>query len=118
MIGKQSKKNLPGLKKQRRLKKKKVLLLLIIFVLFVYHVEIYHRTIDTMKISDLIVVFNVSDKKKGEKSDSFAEKMATQVIKNLQIKVSNIHIRYEDHFTNPAKPFSIGITLKNLAFQV
>ena len=118
MIGKQSKKNLPGLKKQRRLKKKKVLLLLIIFVLFVYRVEIYHRTIDTMKISDLIVVFNVSDKKKGEKSDSFAEKMATQVIKNLQIKVSNIHIRYEDRFTNPAKPFSIGITLKNLAFQV
>ncbi len=55
--------------------------------------------------------------KKEEKADSFAEKMATQVIKNLQINVSNIHIRYEDHFTNPKKPFSIGITLKSMAFK-
>ena len=55
--------------------------------------------------------------KKEEKADSFGEKMAAQVIKNLQINVSNIHIRYEDHFTNPKKPFSIGITLKNMAFQ-
>lgn len=52
-----------------------------------------------------------------EKSDSFAEKMATQVIKNLQVKVSNIHVRYEDRFTNPRRPFSVGFSLQELLFQ-
>lgn len=33
---------------------------------------------------------------KEEKQDTFVEKLVTQVIKNLQVKISNIHIRYED----------------------
>uniref|UniRef100_A0A8C5P9K6 Vacuolar protein sorting 13 homolog C n=1 Tax=Leptobrachium leishanense TaxID=445787 RepID=A0A8C5P9K6_9ANUR len=36
------------------------------------------------------------DKPKEEKKDTFLEKLATQVIKNLQVKITNIHIRYED----------------------
>uniref|UniRef100_A0A672UD78 Vacuolar protein sorting 13 homolog A n=1 Tax=Strigops habroptila TaxID=2489341 RepID=A0A672UD78_STRHB len=36
------------------------------------------------------------DKAKEEKQDTFVEKLVTQVIKNLQVKISNIHIRYED----------------------
>lgn len=39
--------------------------------------------------------FNI-DKVKEEKQDTFVEKLVTQVIKNLQLKISNIHIRYED----------------------
>uniref|UniRef100_A0A663FFK8 Vacuolar protein sorting 13 homolog A n=1 Tax=Aquila chrysaetos chrysaetos TaxID=223781 RepID=A0A663FFK8_AQUCH len=39
--------------------------------------------------------FNL-DKVKEEKQDTFVEKLVTQVIKNLQVKISNIHIRYED----------------------
>ncbi|ESO95114.1 hypothetical protein LOTGIDRAFT_160876 [Lottia gigantea] len=57
------------------------------------------------------------DKAKDPKQDSFAEKLATQVIKNIQIKVSNIHVRYEDNLTNPNHPFAIGATLKDLLFQ-
>uniref|UniRef100_A0A669EIP5 Vacuolar protein sorting 13 homolog A n=1 Tax=Oreochromis niloticus TaxID=8128 RepID=A0A669EIP5_ORENI len=34
---------------------------------------------------------------KLEKQDTFVEKLVTQVIKNLQVKISNIHVRYEDH---------------------
>lgn len=34
--------------------------------------------------------------KPQEKQDTFVEKLVTQVIKNLQLKISNIHIRYED----------------------
>ncbi|XP_070537095.1 intermembrane lipid transfer protein VPS13A-like isoform X2 [Ptychodera flava] len=52
-----------------------------------------------------------------EKSDSFAEKMAFQIIKNLQVQISNIHVRYEDRFTNPEAPFALGITLHDLSFQ-
>ena len=33
---------------------------------------------------------------KLEKQDSFVEKLVTQVIKNVQVKISNIHVRYED----------------------
>lgn len=43
---------------------------------------------------DLVLVAGNPDSE--EKKDSFAEKLATQVIKNLQVKVSSIHLRYED----------------------
>uniref|UniRef100_A0A5F8H9H0 Vacuolar protein sorting 13 homolog C n=1 Tax=Monodelphis domestica TaxID=13616 RepID=A0A5F8H9H0_MONDO len=36
------------------------------------------------------------DKPKKEKKDTFLEKLATQVIKNVQVKITDIHIKYED----------------------
>lgn len=45
------------------------------------------------------------------------EKLTAQVIKNVQLKISNIHIRYEDKVTNAGSPFAWGITLSNLAMQ-
>uniref|UniRef100_A0A8C9YZM6 Vacuolar protein sorting 13 homolog A n=1 Tax=Sander lucioperca TaxID=283035 RepID=A0A8C9YZM6_SANLU len=53
-----------------------------------------------------------------EKQDTFVEKLVTQVIKNLQVKISNIHVRYEDNVTNPNCPLSFGVSLKNLSLQV
>uniref|UniRef100_A0A8C5DE59 Vacuolar protein sorting 13 homolog A n=1 Tax=Gouania willdenowi TaxID=441366 RepID=A0A8C5DE59_GOUWI len=55
---------------------------------------------------------------KLEKQDTFMEKLVTQVIKNLQVKISNIHVRYEDDVTNPNCPLSFGVSLKNLSLQV
>uniref|UniRef100_A0A3Q2QLT1 Vacuolar protein sorting 13 homolog A n=1 Tax=Fundulus heteroclitus TaxID=8078 RepID=A0A3Q2QLT1_FUNHE len=52
-----------------------------------------------------------------EKQDTFVEKLVTQVIKNLQVKISNIHVRYEDDITNPNCPLSFGVSLKNLSLQ-
>lgn len=40
--------------------------------------------------------FLYSENPKAEKQDTFVEKLVTQVIKNLQVKISNIHVRYED----------------------
>uniref|UniRef100_A0A8D2E0N3 Vacuolar protein sorting 13 homolog A n=1 Tax=Sciurus vulgaris TaxID=55149 RepID=A0A8D2E0N3_SCIVU len=56
-------------------------------------------------------------KQKEEKQDTFAEKLVTQIIKNLQVKISNIHVRYEDDITNREKPLSFGISLQNLSMQ-
>ncbi|XP_022087078.1 vacuolar protein sorting-associated protein 13A-like [Acanthaster planci] len=56
-------------------------------------------------------------KEKNPKGDSFVEKMATQVIKNLQVKVADIHLRYEDKTTNPDAPFAIGATLHNISLK-
>ncbi|XP_057221542.1 intermembrane lipid transfer protein VPS13A isoform X2 [Malurus melanocephalus] len=57
------------------------------------------------------------DKVKEEKQDTFVEKLVTQVIKNLQLKISNIHVRYEDDITNRDNPLSFGISLQNLSLQ-
>uniref|UniRef100_A0A8C0VLA5 Vacuolar protein sorting 13 homolog C n=1 Tax=Cyanistes caeruleus TaxID=156563 RepID=A0A8C0VLA5_CYACU len=40
------------------------------------------------------------DKPKEEKKDTFLEKLATQVIKNVQVKITGIHVKYEDDTTN------------------
>ncbi|NP_001086434.1 vacuolar protein sorting 13 homolog A L homeolog [Xenopus laevis] len=57
------------------------------------------------------------EKPKEERQDTFVEKLITQVIKNLQVKISNIHIRYEDDITNPKCPLSFGVSLQNLSLQ-
>ncbi|KAH9640442.1 hypothetical protein HF086_018108 [Spodoptera exigua] len=49
--------------------------------------------------------------------ETFVEKLVTQIIKNVQLKIKDIHIRYEDSITNPKAPFSFGITLHNLSVQ-
>nr|XP_039248521.1 vacuolar protein sorting-associated protein 13C-like isoform X1 [Styela clava] len=51
------------------------------------------------------------------KQDGFVEKLATQVIKNIQVSVKNIHVRYEDDVTIPGQPFALGVTLNSLALQ-
>ncbi|CAI2725977.1 unnamed protein product [Schistosoma spindalis] len=58
-------------------------------------------------------------KRSGDDSraDSFGEKLAAQVIKNLQISIKDIHIRYEDSFSIPNRTFSLGLTLSELTFQ-
>uniref|UniRef100_A0A8C4LD47 Vacuolar protein sorting 13 homolog C n=1 Tax=Equus asinus asinus TaxID=83772 RepID=A0A8C4LD47_EQUAS len=40
------------------------------------------------------------DKPKEAKKDTFLEKLATQVIKNIQVKITDIHIKYEDDVSN------------------
>ncbi|XP_037004998.2 intermembrane lipid transfer protein VPS13A isoform X2 [Artibeus jamaicensis] len=61
----------------------------------------------------------VADQEKHlvERQDTFTEKLITQIIKNLQVKISNIHIRYEDDITNRENPLSFGISLQNLSMQ-
>ena len=44
----------------------------------------------------------------------FAEKLVTQIVKNVQIVISNIHIRYEDVVTDIDMPLGAGITLAGL----
>ena len=35
-----------------------------------------------------------------------------------KVKVSRIHVRYEDHVTNVGTKFSVGVTLDNLELKV
>ncbi|GIY23535.1 vacuolar protein sorting-associated protein 13 [Caerostris darwini] len=54
---------------------------------------------------------------KDDKKDTFTEKLVTQIIKNLQVKIKDIHLRYEDNFSDPQNPFCLGFTLHNLSFE-
>ncbi|KAM5242082.1 intermembrane lipid transfer protein VPS13C isoform 2-T2 [Hipposideros larvatus] len=55
------------------------------------------------------------DKPKEDKKDTFLEKLATQVIKNVQVKITDIHIKYEDDVTDPKRPLSFGVSLGELS---
>jgi len=55
---------------------------------------------------------------KDVEKDSFAEKLFTNVVKNLELTITNIHVRYEDSVTNPSCPFSVGVTLHELSCRV
>ncbi|XP_023568424.1 vacuolar protein sorting-associated protein 13C [Octodon degus] len=55
------------------------------------------------------------DKPKEAKKDTFLEKLATQVIKNVQVKITDIHIKYEDDVTDPERPLAVGVTLGELS---
>uniref|UniRef100_A0A8C1V8U3 Vacuolar protein sorting 13 homolog C n=1 Tax=Cyprinus carpio TaxID=7962 RepID=A0A8C1V8U3_CYPCA len=59
----------------------------------------------------------IAGKPQEEKKDTFAEKLATQVIKNLQVKITSIHIRYEDDVSDPQRPLAMGMTLSELSLQ-
>lgn len=48
-----------------------------------------------------------------EKQDTFVEKLVTQVIKNLQVKISNIHVRYEDDVSIQARVTIVMYVLNN-----
>uniref|UniRef100_A0A8C2NN05 Chorein N-terminal domain-containing protein n=1 Tax=Capra hircus TaxID=9925 RepID=A0A8C2NN05_CAPHI len=58
------------------------------------------------------------DKPKEAKKDTFLEKLATQVIKNVQVKITDIHIKYEDDISDPERPLSFGVTLGELSLLV
>ncbi|XP_053725885.1 vacuolar protein sorting-associated protein 13A isoform X1 [Synchiropus splendidus] len=75
------------------------------------------RQRELQRIEDTKLKAYEQENPKLEKQDTFVEKLVTQVIKNLQVKISNIHVRYEDDITNPNCPLSFGASLKNLSLQ-
>ncbi|XP_060115875.1 intermembrane lipid transfer protein VPS13C isoform X1 [Heteronotia binoei] len=70
---------------------------------------------DLSRIEDALQKAAEKDKPKEEKKDTFLEKLATQVIKNVQVKITGIHIKYEDDITDPSRPISFGMTLGELS---
>jgi hypothetical protein len=53
-------------------------------------------------------------KKAEEENDSVFGKLKMKILNNIQVKVENIHIRYQDDLSNPENPFALGITLDEL----
>ncbi|XP_054161337.1 intermembrane lipid transfer protein Vps13-like [Oppia nitens] len=60
---------------------------------------------------------NGKQDKNDKNGDSFATKFAAQIVKNLQVFISNVHICYEDRISWPKNPFQVGLTLHKLVFE-
>uniref|UniRef100_A0A8C1QL03 Vacuolar protein sorting 13 homolog C n=1 Tax=Cyprinus carpio TaxID=7962 RepID=A0A8C1QL03_CYPCA len=72
---------------------------------------------ELQRIEETLQLVARRGKPQEEKKDTFAEKLATQVIKNLQVKITSIHIRYEDDVSDPQRPLAMGMTLSELSLQ-
>ncbi|XP_041352246.1 vacuolar protein sorting-associated protein 13D-like isoform X2 [Gigantopelta aegis] len=48
---------------------------------------------------------------------SYGASMLANVLENIQLIVSDIHLRYEDEHLNPSCPFACGVTIKKLSAQ-
>ncbi|XP_069759027.1 intermembrane lipid transfer protein VPS13C isoform X1 [Narcine bancroftii] len=72
---------------------------------------------ELLRIEEALEKAAKKDKAKETKKDTFTEKLATQIIKNLQIKITSIHLRYEDAITDRTRPISVGVTLGELSLQ-
>uniref|UniRef100_A0A8C3A3N4 Vacuolar protein sorting 13 homolog C n=1 Tax=Cyclopterus lumpus TaxID=8103 RepID=A0A8C3A3N4_CYCLU len=73
---------------------------------------------ELQRIEEALQLAACREKPQEDKKDSFVEKLATQVIKNLQVKISSIHLRYEDDVSSdPQRPLSMGVTLSELSLQ-
>lgn len=49
---------------------------------------------------------------------SFVDKLISRVMRNLQIKITGLHIRYEDSYAVPGKLISAGIIVKSFSMLV
>jgi len=79
---------------------------------------LYNGSTLYLSVSNRLDLLHCPGVAKDAEKDSFAEKLFINVVKNLELTVSNIHIRYEDRVTNPACPFSFGVTLHELSCRV
>lgn len=51
------------------------------------------------------------------KKASYFQQLATTVIENLEVTITNVHIRYEDSYTYPTKTFGVGFTIERISLS-
>ena len=56
--------------------------------------------------------------KKTDKPDTFTEKLVTNLLKNMEVKVRDVHVRYEDSTSSPHGTLAAGVTLHSLELKV
>ena len=56
-----------------------------------------------------------SDLKETARQASYIQQLTTKIVDNIEITLSNVHVRYEDSRTIPGKTFSAGITIESIS---
>ena len=52
-----------------------------------------------------------------EVPSSFTSRLITKMADNMQLRVSNIHLRYEDEYADAAHPFALGLMLQGFSAE-
>uniref|UniRef100_A0A8C6W485 Vacuolar protein sorting 13D n=1 Tax=Nannospalax galili TaxID=1026970 RepID=A0A8C6W485_NANGA len=57
-------------------------------------------------------------KQKGESYwYSVTASVVTRIVENIELKIQDVHLRFEDGLTNPSHPFAFGVCIKNVSMQ-
>ncbi|CAB1336324.1 unnamed protein product [Coregonus sp. 'balchen'] len=48
---------------------------------------------------------------------SVTASVVTRIVENIELKIQDVHLRFEDDLTNPGKPFCFGVCIKNVSAQ-
>ncbi|XP_066528182.1 intermembrane lipid transfer protein VPS13D isoform X2 [Hoplias malabaricus] len=46
---------------------------------------------------------------------SVTASVVTRIVENIELKIQGVHLRFEDNFSNPEKPFAFGVCIKNVS---
>ncbi|KAM6924954.1 intermembrane lipid transfer protein VPS13D [Xenentodon cancila] len=48
---------------------------------------------------------------------SVTASVVTRIVENIELKIQSVHLRFEDDFSNPEKPFCFGVCINNVSAQ-
>ncbi|XP_035798448.2 intermembrane lipid transfer protein VPS13D isoform X2 [Amphiprion ocellaris] len=48
---------------------------------------------------------------------SVTASVVTRIVENIELNIQDVHLRFEDDFSNPQKPFSFGVCINNVSAQ-
>ncbi|KAK3518898.1 hypothetical protein QTP70_014935, partial [Hemibagrus guttatus] len=48
---------------------------------------------------------------------SVTASVVTRIVENIELNIQGVHLRFEDDFSNPEKPFAFGVCIKNVSAQ-
>ncbi|XP_067382192.1 intermembrane lipid transfer protein VPS13D isoform X3 [Channa argus] len=43
--------------------------------------------------------------------------VVTRIVENIELKIQDVHLRFEDDFSNPEKPFAFGVCINSVSAQ-
>ncbi|KAJ7401442.1 hypothetical protein BTVI_95875 [Pitangus sulphuratus] len=60
-------------------------------------------------------------KEQQQKGESYwysvTASVVTRIVENIELKIQDVHLRFEDGVTNPSQPFAFGVCIKNVSMQ-
>ncbi|XP_015737816.1 vacuolar protein sorting-associated protein 13D isoform X3 [Coturnix japonica] len=73
------------------------------------------------KRSLLVALEEKWKKERQQKGESYwysvTASVVTRIVENIELKIQDVHLRFEDDVTNPLQPFAFGICIKNVSMQ-
>ncbi|XP_068605139.1 intermembrane lipid transfer protein VPS13D [Brachionichthys hirsutus] len=52
-----------------------------------------------------------------QRGESYWYSVVTRIVENIELKIQDVHLRFEDDFSNPDSPFSFGVCIDRVSAQ-